>query len=83
MEGEKMDSHGKVLKFFSPLEILSPPFSKERDFWTFSSFLFFFYASFPLFLCFIPLLRKNLGIFEIFEEETIFFFLSNGMEVAI
>jgi hypothetical protein len=49
MEGEKMDSHEKVLKMFSPLKILNSPFLKERDFWSFSSFLSFFYASFSLF----------------------------------
>jgi hypothetical protein len=32
MEGEKMDSHRKVLKMFSPSKILNSPFSKERDF---------------------------------------------------
>jgi hypothetical protein len=36
-----MDSHGKVLKIFSPLKNLNSHFSKERDFWRFSSFLFF------------------------------------------
>jgi hypothetical protein len=49
IEGEKMDSHKKVLKMFSPLKILNSPFSKERDFWSFSSFLFF---SILLFLSF-------------------------------
>jgi hypothetical protein len=63
MEGEKMDSHGKILKFFSPLEILSPPFSKERDFWTFSSFLFFFYASFPLFSMLHSFIEEEPGDF--------------------
>jgi hypothetical protein len=62
MEGEKMDSHGKVLKIFSPLKILNSPFSKERDSWSFSSFLFFlcfffslfFYASFSLLFFYAP-----------------------------
>jgi hypothetical protein len=44
-----MDLHGKVLKMFSPLKILNSPFSKKRDFWSFSSFLFF---SMLLFLSF-------------------------------
>jgi hypothetical protein len=84
MEGDKMDSHGKVLKMFSPLKILNSPFSKERDFWGFSSFLFYFYAFLSLFfLCFVSLLRMNSRIFEMFEEKTFFSnFLSNGMEVA-
>jgi hypothetical protein len=77
MEGEEMDSPGKVLK------MLNSPFSKERDFW---SFLYLFgYAFFSLFLllCSISLLRMNSGIFEIFEDKTIFSnFLSNGLEVA-
>jgi hypothetical protein len=70
MEGEEMDSPGKVLK------MLNSPFSKERDFW---SFLYLFgYAFFSLFLllCSISLLRMNSGIFEIFEDKTIFFKLS-------
>jgi hypothetical protein len=54
-----MDSHGKVLKMFSPIKILNSPFSKERDFWSFSSFRFyfflFFYASFSLFLSMLHL----------------------------
>jgi hypothetical protein len=40
-----MDSHRKVLKMFSPLKILNSPFSKERDFWSFSSSLFFYALS--------------------------------------
>jgi hypothetical protein len=44
MEGEKMDSHGKVLKMFYPLKILNSPFSKERLLELF--FLSLFYASF-------------------------------------
>jgi hypothetical protein len=42
--GEKMDSHGKVLKMFYPLKILNSPFSKERLLELF--FLSLFYASF-------------------------------------
>jgi hypothetical protein len=73
-----MDSHKKVLKIFSTLKILNSPFSKERDLWSFSSFLsffsFFLYASFsPFFLCSVSLLRMNSGIFEMFEEKTICF----------
>jgi hypothetical protein len=79
MEGEKMDSHGKVLKMFSPLKILNSPFSKEKVFWRFSSFLFF--ASFSFFLCSF-LFRMNLGFFEMFDENFFPKFLSNGMEVA-
>jgi hypothetical protein len=41
-----MDSHKKVLKMFSPLKILNSPFSKERDFWSFSFFLSFFLCFF-------------------------------------
>jgi hypothetical protein len=49
MEGEKMDSHRKVLKMFSPLKILNFPFSKERLLELF--FLsHFFYGSFFLHL---------------------------------
>jgi hypothetical protein len=44
MEGEKIDSHEKVLKMFSPLKMLNSPFSKERDFLSFSSFISLFYA---------------------------------------
>jgi hypothetical protein len=71
MEGEKMDSHGNVLKMFSPLKILNSPLSKERNFWSFSSFPF------------VSLLRMNSKIFEMFEEKIIFSnFLSNRIEVA-
>jgi hypothetical protein len=58
-----MDSHGKILKFFSPLEILSPPFSKERDFWTFSSFLFFFLRSFSPFSMLHSFIEEEPGDF--------------------
>jgi hypothetical protein len=76
-----MDSHKKVLKTFSPLKILNSPFSKERDFWSFSSF--FSMLLFSLFFLFsISLLRMNLGISEMFEEKFFSNFLSNGMEVA-
>jgi hypothetical protein len=72
MEGERMDSHRKVLKMFSQ-NIEFPFFKREREFCSFSSFLFFFYASFSLFfLCSVSLLRMNLGIFEMFEEKTNF-----------
>jgi hypothetical protein len=57
-----MDSHGKILKLFSPLKILNSPFSKERDFWSFSSFLFF-YASFSLFSILCLLIEDELGDF--------------------
>jgi hypothetical protein len=70
MEGEKMDSHGKVLKMFSPLKILNSPFSKYREFWSFSSFLFFsMLLSLSFFLCSVSLPRMNSRIFEMFEEK--------------
>jgi hypothetical protein len=72
MEGEKMDSYGKVLKMFSPLKILNSPFSNERDFWSFSSFIFFSMLLFLFFLCYVSLLRMNSGIFEMFKEKTFF-----------
>jgi hypothetical protein len=76
IEGEKMDSHRKVLKMFSPLKILNSPFQKRKTFVAFLP-LSFFYASFSLFfLCSVSLLRMNSGIFEMFEEKTIFFKLS-------
>jgi hypothetical protein len=47
MEGEKMISHGKILKMFSPLKILNSPFSRERERLLELFFLsLFFYASF-------------------------------------
>jgi hypothetical protein len=50
MEREKMGSHGKVLKMFSPLKILNSPFFKwERLLELFSLFLFFLYFFFSLF----------------------------------
>jgi hypothetical protein len=48
-----MDSHGKVLKMFSPLKILNSPFSKERDFSCFSSSLFFLCFFFSMLHLFI------------------------------
>jgi hypothetical protein len=54
MEGEKIDLYEKVLKKFSPLKILNTPFSKEREIWSFSSFLFFVYASLSLSLFYAP-----------------------------
>jgi hypothetical protein len=60
-----MDSYEKVLKMFSPLKILNSPFSKERDFYTFSPIPFF---SMLLFLSFFlysaSLLRMNLEILK-------------------
>jgi hypothetical protein len=62
--GEKMDSHRKVLKMFSPLKILNSPFSKE----TFGAFLPFSFLMLPFlssyfFLCSVCLLRTNSGSF--------------------
>jgi hypothetical protein len=62
MEGEKMDSHEKVLKMFSPLKILNSPFSKET-FGAFLPFSFFSMLLFLFFLCSVSLLRMNSGIF--------------------
>jgi hypothetical protein len=47
MEGEKMDSHGKVLKMFSPLKILNSPFQNTESFGAFppSSFFLCFFLS--------------------------------------
>jgi hypothetical protein len=80
-----MDSHIKVLKIFSPLKILNSTFQKRETFGAFLPFSLFFYASFSLFfLCSISLLRMNSGIFEMFEEKTIFSnFLSNGMDLCM
>jgi hypothetical protein len=66
IEWEKMDSHEKVLKMFSPLKILNSPLSKERLLELFFLSLFF--------LCSVFLLRMNSGIFEMFEERTNVFF---------
>jgi hypothetical protein len=72
MEGEKMDAQGKVLKMFFTLKILNSPFSKQRLLELFFLSLFF-YAYFSLFFpFFISLLRMNSGIFEMFQEKTIF-----------
>jgi hypothetical protein len=68
MEREKMDSHRKVLKMFSPLKALNSPLSKDRLLELFFLSLFF--------LCSISLSRLNTGIFEMFEDKTIFFKLS-------
>jgi hypothetical protein len=70
MEGEKIDSHEKVLKMFSPLKMLNSPFSKERDFLSFSSFISLFYAP--------SLLRMNSEIFEMFVEKKIQTFFQMG-----
>jgi hypothetical protein len=57
-----MDSHKKVLKMFSPLKILNSPFSKERDFWSFSSF--FSMLLFSLFFSMLHLfIEDELGDF--------------------
>jgi hypothetical protein len=84
IEGEKMDSHKKVLKMFSPLKILNSPFSKERDFWSFS-FSLFFYASFCLFFSMLRLFIEDelRDLWNVWGENKFFSnFLSNGMEVA-
>jgi hypothetical protein len=68
---------------FSPQNIEFPFFRRERLLELF--FLSpFFYAPFCLFFPrSISLLMMNSGIFQMFEEKTIFLkFLSNGMEVA-
>jgi hypothetical protein len=83
MVGEKMDSYGKVLKIFSPLKILNFPFSKERllELLFLSLFSMLLFSLF--FRCSVSLFRMSSGIFEMFEEKTIFLnFHSNGMEVA-
>jgi hypothetical protein len=74
MEGEKIDLYEKVLKKFSPLKILNTPFSKEREIWSFSSFLFFVYASLSLsFLCSISLLMMNSGFLKHLRRKQICF----------
>jgi hypothetical protein len=63
MEGDKMDSHKKVLKLrcFSPLKILTFPFYLQR-----LLELFFFPSSF--FNTFSPSLSLSLSIFRLFED---------------
>jgi hypothetical protein len=84
MEGEKMDSHGKVLRIISPIIILNSPFLKERLLELFFISLFF--------LCFFSLFFSMLHLFiedelrdfwNVWGENNFFAnFLSNGMEVA-
>jgi hypothetical protein len=62
---------------FSSQNIEFPFFKRERLLELFFLSLFLF-----LFLCSVSLLKKNSGIFEMFEEKIISSFLSNGMEVT-
>jgi hypothetical protein len=75
MEGEKMDSHGKVLKMFSRLKILNSPFSKETfgAFLPFSFFRLLFLSIFPYARLFI---EDELGEFWNIWGENNFFKLS-------
>jgi hypothetical protein len=68
--GRKWTHMEKFWKCFLLSKYWIPLFQKRETFRAFLP-LFFFYASFSL--CFISLLRMNLGIFEMFEEKIIFF----------
>jgi hypothetical protein len=61
--GEENGLTQKNLKMFSPLKILNSPFSKERDFWSFSSFPFFPCFFFSLFSMLRLFIEDELGDF--------------------
>jgi hypothetical protein len=69
MDGEKMDSHKKILKLkcFSPLKILTSPFYSQRHLELFFFFLFFQYF-FSLFFSMLHLF-EDLRILMINEEK--------------
>jgi hypothetical protein len=73
VEGEKMDSHKKILKlrYFSPLKILNSLFIC-RDSWSFSFSFLFSILSLSLSLFSMLHLFEDLEILMINEEKTLF-----------
>jgi hypothetical protein len=71
MEGEKMDSHKKILKLkcFSPLKVLTSPFYLQRLLELFFFLPLFFFNTFSLSFSMLHLF-ENLGILMINEEKS-------------